>query len=203
MSAWAVLARVGLSLLAAGCAWGIVREDGNAAYSFALIGVMCAAYVRAVPHPPGLGALVVGVGLFNAAGFGWELYTRLRFYDELAHAVTPFVLALAGGTLFLAHARRPHGRRVVFFLVLSAGIAAGAAWEIVEWVTSKIWSGYSTEGVDDTVTDMMLDSLGAALAAVFVASRAGGVEDEARGIDGRVGQRSRDPSRRSITRSPA
>jgi hypothetical protein len=49
--------------------------------------------------------------------------------------------------------------------ITSFGIAIGALWEVAEWSAGKILSTEVIESLDDTITDLVMDSLGAGLAA--------------------------------------
>lgn len=50
--------------------------------------------------------------------------------------------------------------------ITSFGIAIGALWEIAEWSAGKVLSTEVIESLDDTIIDLVMDSLGAGLAAL-------------------------------------
>ncbi|BAY24012.1 hypothetical protein NIES2100_38050 [Calothrix sp. NIES-2100] len=47
------------------------------------------------------------------------------------------------------------------------GIAIGAVWEVIEWSAGKILSTEVIGSLDDTIIDLIMDSLGAGLAALI------------------------------------
>jgi hypothetical protein len=98
----------------------------------------------------------------NAAGWVWNLYTRIWGYDELVHFYTTFAAALSFGYLAF-YTMRKHFREHPWHFALaitSFGVTLGAWWEVVEWAVLK--------KLTDPVGDILLDSFGAMIAA-FVA----------------------------------
>ena len=58
--------------------------------------------------------------------------------------------------------------RVLFVLTIaSLGIALGALWEVTEWLADFLTPKQIVSGLFDTITDIMLDSAGAILAALL------------------------------------
>ncbi|MBD0262580.1 MAG: hypothetical protein ICV78_07610, partial [Tolypothrix sp. Co-bin9] len=57
----------------------------------------------------------------------------------------------------------------ILYLVTIAcfGIAIGALWEVTEWSAGKILNTQVIESLDDTIIDLIMDSVGAGLAALF------------------------------------
>lgn len=104
--------------------------------------------------------LFVIAALLNAGGWVWELFYAPGPYDEITHGFTTFSLTLALG--FLAYnALFPSFRQqqILFVLAIASfGIALGALWEIFEWLIRVI------NDLDDTITDLVMDSIGAILA---------------------------------------
>ena len=49
-------------------------------------------------------------------------------------------------------------------LIASVGVAAGAIWEVAEWIFDMIAPGDVIKGKDDTVIDIVVDTIGAVLA---------------------------------------
>lgn len=102
--------------------------------------------------------LFVVAALANGAGWVWELYSDVPGYDEIVHAYTAFAASLYFG-FALYYSMRVHFHTVNFGLaIVTMGIAAGALWEMFEWLIIKI---------KDPVPDLMIDSLGALIAALF------------------------------------
>lgn len=102
--------------------------------------------------------LFVVAALANGAGWVWELYSEVPGYDEIVHAYTAFAASLSFG-FALYYSIRAQFRTVAFGLaIVTMGIAAGALWEMFEWLIIKI---------KDPVSDLMVDTLGAIIAALF------------------------------------
>lgn len=51
--------------------------------------------------------------------------------------------------------------------ITSFGIAIGALWEVTEWSAGRILNTQVIVSLDDTIIDLVMDSLGAALAALI------------------------------------
>jgi hypothetical protein len=60
-----------------------------------------------------------------------------------------------------------HHRVLLVLIIASLGIALGALWEITEWLADFLTPKQIVSGLTDTITDMMLDSGGALLAALL------------------------------------
>jgi VanZ family protein len=111
--------------------------------------------------------LFVIAALINAAGWAWNLYNQPGLYDEIAHFYTMFAITLAAGyMLFNELMRGFKGHRLLFLVIVtSLGIAIGALWEVAEWLADFVVARQIISGLDDTITDIILDSAGALLAA--------------------------------------
>lgn len=56
---------------------------------------------------------------------------------------------------------------MLYFLTkTSLGIAIGALWEVVEWTAGIVISTEVIESLNDTIIDLMVNSLGAAIGAL-------------------------------------
>jgi len=55
----------------------------------------------------------------------------------------------------------------VTHLLASLGIAIGALWEVIEWLADFVVPKQIVSGLFDTITDIILDSAGALLAALL------------------------------------
>lgn len=106
--------------------------------------------------------LFVVAALLNAGGWVWELFYFPGPYDEITHAFTTFSITLA--LSFLAYSSMLvvfRDRPILYVLAIASfGIAIGAIWEIFEWLIQVINS------LDDTITDLIMDSIGATFAAL-------------------------------------
>lgn len=112
--------------------------------------------------------LFVLAALLNAGGWVWGLFYPPGPYDEITHAFTVFAFTLAFSFLVyrsMLEVFRDH--KFLYLLSISNfGIAIGALWEVAEWLAGKILAMEVIESLDDTITDLIMDSLGASLAAV-------------------------------------
>ncbi len=111
-------------------------------------------------------------------GFGetFGLYDQFVRFDDLVHVTLPLLTA---PVVYIALARAevvpdprdethlPHYAGI-FVVTTSLGMAIGALWEIVEW-RSDAWFGTSLSlGNDDTVGDLVRDSIGSLLGAALL-----------------------------------
>jgi len=106
----------------------------------------------------------------NIAGYVWNLYNRFRWFDEVLHFYTVFALTLALALRLydrgLADLREY--KLILALVVASVGVTAGTLWEIGEWGYDQIVPANAILGKTDTVIDLILDTAGAALAAVVI-----------------------------------
>jgi hypothetical protein len=107
--------------------------------------------------------------LINAGGWTWDLYNKPGAYDEIAHFFTIFAMTLAFGFLLYSELMESfYDHRVMFVLTIaSLGIAIGALWEVIEWLVDFVVPKQIVSGLFDTITDLILDSAGAVLAALL------------------------------------
>jgi hypothetical protein len=100
----------------------------------------------------------------NVAGYAASLY-QIPGFDVALHAVTIFALTLVLAVHMrpaLPGAWRPASHLAI---LVALGVALGAAWEIAEWTFDALTSGNAIRGKTDTMTDLVADGAGAALAA--------------------------------------
>jgi hypothetical protein len=113
--------------------------------------------------------LFVLAALLNATGWVWNLFGMPGPYDEIVHAYTTFAITLALSFLVYSSMLNIFRNHTLLYLVTitSFGIAIGALWEVAEWSAGKILSTEVIESLDDTIVDLVMDSLGAGLAALI------------------------------------
>ncbi|WP_066381429.1 MULTISPECIES: hypothetical protein [unclassified Anabaena] len=111
--------------------------------------------------------LFVLAALVNATGWVWGLFETKGPYDEIVHAYTTFAITLALSFLVYSSMLNLFRNHTMLYLVTitSFGIAIGALWEITEWSAGKILNTQVIGSLDDTIIDLIMDSLGALLAA--------------------------------------
>ena len=110
--------------------------------------------------------LTLAVTLHAAGSLG--LYEQLEWYDNIAHTVSAMVIAGIGYASFRAlelHSEDidvPPEFRFVFILVFV--LATGVFWEVIEFALGDLVTVY---GIDDIVTDMIFNTVGAVIVAVW------------------------------------
>lgn len=105
--------------------------------------------------------------LANVAGYMFDLYQRFWWFDRILHACTLFALTFWAAVFLCGKALNvmtDHGL-IRLLLIASVGVAVGAWWEVVEWGVDQVRPANVIKGKYDTVLDLIMDSLGAVLAA--------------------------------------
>jgi hypothetical protein len=114
---------------------------------------------RKEPYPRELDMLVALPLLADAGGNAIGIYQR-RHVDDAVHFANGALLAGVAGTL--AQSRTRTGWEAGAFAAV-AGVAAGAVWEMVEWVAMKLGARGMALTYDDTMEDLIETSAGALL----------------------------------------
>jgi hypothetical protein len=123
---------------------------------------------------PSVFGLIAAVTAFVNAGAYAAGYWGLPLYDEAVHTYTGFAVSSVFGYV-LAHRRdwHPNAHAWAFGVaVVTFGLGAGILWEMLEMLVLDLrwW---------DTATDLIADTVGAFIAALFVAWKLN-VESDAR-----------------------
>lgn len=128
------------------------------------------------PLDPWLGlwiTLAVFLHTMGSAGF----YARIGWWDHITHAMSASLIAAIGYTFARAvdlhsdEIRIPN--RFAFVFILIVVMAFGVTWELFEFGldiaadTTGISMPLSQHGLDDTVRDMMFNTLGGIVVATF------------------------------------
>ncbi|MFW5963379.1 MAG: hypothetical protein ACOCQM_00840 [Natronomonas sp.] len=115
------------------------------------------------------------------------LYSQLNWWDSITHAMSASLVAAVGYTF--ARAVDLHNddiyipRRFFFVYLLVVVLAFGVVWELFEFGldvaanTTGLDMPVSQHGLDDTVRDLMFNSFGAILVAVFGQAHLSGVAE--------------------------
>ena len=118
-------------------------------------------------QPPYVAFALVMLGfLVDTTGNSLDLYDTVVWWDDANHFVNWFFL-LSGIGLIIAQELRPRWAQVL--LVAGLGCLLALGWEIGEWYTFIRHGTELDTAYEDTLADMTLGSLGAALAALLVA----------------------------------
>ncbi|MDQ3911882.1 MAG: hypothetical protein M3305_08970 [Actinomycetota bacterium] len=97
--------------------------------------------------------------LSGAVGYVFGLFESVAYYDKVTHAFMTFSVSLAFFFVFYAGAV-PRRRAISLATsVFTLGLTVGAIWEIFEWGT-----GVGGGGLSDTITDLIVDGVGALMA---------------------------------------
>jgi hypothetical protein len=165
-----IATRIGQALLAGAAVVVLVRGDWLAAAALAGFLLASFLFVRLASTLPNLfDLLFMLAALINAGGWAWDLFNKPGPYDEIAHFYTIFAITLAVGYVLygsLMEGLAEH-RVLLVVIIASLGIALGALWEVAEWLADFVTPKQIVSGLTDTITDIMLDSGGAILAALL------------------------------------
>ena len=101
----------------------------------------------------------------NVAGYAFDLYAAFWWFDRVLHAATLFALTLWLALFVCPPVLRPGQPLLFILLIASLGVAIGAWWEVAEWGFDQLAPGDVIKGKHDTVIDIVMDTLGAVLAA--------------------------------------
>ncbi len=95
-------------------------------------------------------------------------YDQFAWFDKVDHGFTTFALTLYLGFVLVGKVLTGSQRHRVLFVpvVASLGLAVGTVWEFAEWAYDEVVPGDNIKGKFDTITDLMMDTLGALLAGV-------------------------------------
>jgi VanZ family protein len=120
--------------------------------------------------PMSIRAFVVVAVLGNAIGYTWDLYQRFAPFDKIIHGYTLFALTApislwARRRLFEGMDKHPFWAIIT---MTSYGIALGALWEVAEWAYDLFEPLNVIKGKTDTITDIIVDTLGAVCAAFLI-----------------------------------
>lgn len=149
--------------------------------AFVLPGLMAPRFLGVRAWPDVVTSTVLLVAAWSNVA---DLYRTIPWWDLPIHLLCAGVLA-AGLHLVLARLRivphpRDEGVPAVGTMVVTAlfGLAAGAVWEVVEWIGYAYVTDAIVVTYDDTISDLVAGGLGALVAGAVLVSRP--VEREAR-----------------------
>lgn len=165
-----IIAWVGQALLAIFVIFATIQGNWSNALALALFLIASFIFVvRDDKLPTLFDFFFVLAALLNATGWVWNLFGMPGPYDEIVHVYTTFAITLALSFLVYSSMLNIFRNHTLLYLVTitSFGIAIGALWEVTEWSAGKILSTEVIESLDDTIIDLVMDSLGAGLAALI------------------------------------
>lgn len=138
------------------------------------------------PLDPWLGLwITLAVSLHTTGSAG--LYQQLDWWDHLTHAMSASLIAAIGYTFARAvdlHSDEIHiPKQFAFVFILLVVMSFGVIWELFEFGldivadTTGVSMPLAQHGLDDTVRDMMFNTLGAIMVATFGQAHLSGVAE--------------------------
>lgn len=117
-------------------------------------------------------ALIMAPFFIDVTGNTLDLYDTLWWWDDVNHLVN-WALLLGGVGMLLdrALAGRDTPRWLVALAIIGLGALIAVAWEVGEWFAFIRFGTELATAYTDTLGDLVLGTLGGAIAAVLVASR--------------------------------
>ena len=123
------------------------------------------------PIPWGAFALVMAPFLIDVTGNTLNLYDTVDWWDNANHFFN-WMLLCAGLGLIIC--RNVEARWMTIVIVTGLGAMLAVAWEVGEWYTFIRHGTELDTAYEDTLSDEVLGTLGALVAALFVASARSG-----------------------------
>jgi len=179
MGDWSRIVRDPIDLLRliflAGSVWFAVTGDVKGVANL-LVGATGALAARAVNLPRVYDLAFCVAMLFTGWGEALGLYDRITWYDNVVHFVVPM---LSAQVTYIALARLEvvpdprddtglHRDAGIFTVTFALGVAIGGLWEILEWTSDNTLGSRLQLSNDDTVGDLIADSLGALTGAALL-----------------------------------
>lgn len=142
-----------------------------------------------VPLDPWLGLWITGAVFLHTLGSA-GLYWQVGWWDHVTHTASASLVAGAGYTFARAvdlHSDEVHlPRRFFFVYVLVVVLSFGVLWELLEFGLDNasdatgLTMPLAQQGLDDTVRDLLFNSLGAIAVALFGQAHLSGVAETVR-----------------------
>jgi uncharacterized membrane protein YjdF len=142
-----------------------------------------------IPLDPWLGVWITSAVLLHTLGSAW-FYAQIGWWDHLTHALSASLVAGAGYTTLRAVDLHSDAIRIpprfAFAFILVVVLAFGVVWELFEFGLDIVADETGIEmplaqfGLDDTVADLMYNSVGALVVALFGQAHLTGVAERVR-----------------------
>jgi len=115
--------------------------------------------------------LIVFALFLHIGGGVLSMYYTIPLYDKFAHFVSSFLVAFVSFTAIYILDEYWDGlhmdRRAMAFVVIVATMAFGVVWEFIEWGSDLVFGTHEQWGLTDTMTDLLVDTIGGVLMALF------------------------------------
>jgi len=115
---------------------------------------------RQIAWAGGAVALVANIG-----GYAFDLYQAFWWFDRVLHSGTMLAITFWLAVIVFAPPLKTGSPVLLFFLIAAVGVAIGALWEVAEWVFDMVAPSDVIKGKNDTVLDIIMDTIGALIAA--------------------------------------
>jgi hypothetical protein len=150
---------------------GDVKGIGNL-----VVATVAVLLARAAALPRVYDLAVIVAMAFTGWGEALGLYDSISWYDNVVHFTVPL---LTSQVLYLCLARLevlpdlrqetlPRHHLGIFVVTFALGVAVGGLWEIVEYASDNLLGSELQLGNDDTVGDLIADTLGSLCGALLL-----------------------------------
>jgi hypothetical protein len=120
-------------------------------------------------YPRALDLAVTGPLLADAAGNAFGIYDTAHI-DDVVHAANATILAVVAGSVARKHVDEPWKAALAG---AGAAVAGEALWEVLEYLAMRLGQDGMHLTYEDTMDDMVLTWIGAAIGAALVLARTG------------------------------
>lgn len=104
----------------------------------------------------------------NVAGYRYDLYKAAWWFDRVLHGSTLFALSFWLAIVVFARGINENHRILGFLMIAAVGVACGGLWEVGEWAFNQMVPADVIKGKYDTILDIIMDTIGAVIAAGLV-----------------------------------
>jgi len=121
-----------------------------------------------------LEVLIVFALFLHIGGGVLSMYYTIPLYDKFAHFVSSFLVAFISFAAIYILDEYWDGlhmdRRAMVFVVIVSTMAFGVIWEFIEWGSDLVFGTHEQWGLTDTMTDLLVDTIGGVFMAFFGSS---------------------------------
>ncbi|TKX79722.1 hypothetical protein [Halorubrum sp. SD626R] len=142
-----------------------------------------------IPLDPWLGVWITSAVLLHTLGSAW-FYAQIAWWDHLTHALSASLVAGAGYTTLRAVDLHSDAIRIparfAFVFIIVVVLAFAVVWELFEFGLDIVADETGIEmplaqfGLEDTVADLLYNSVGALIVALFGQAHLTGVAERVR-----------------------
>lgn len=115
--------------------------------------------------------LIVFALFLHIGGGVLSMYYTIPLYDKFAHFVSSVLVAFISFAAIYILDEYWDGlhmdRRAMAFVVVVTTMAFGVVWEFIEWGSDLVFGTNEQWGLDDTMTDLFVDTLGGVFMSFF------------------------------------